>query len=129
MCFILSLIRACLLTYYICVIIPNIISIYMDTWFLNTINWWVSKNEPFFTNESVLNAFICWIIWCYIMITIQIILYIYLPLFIIVGLYFIIRFLVKNGFGALSKGFFIFFYYVFCCVKNIIIGRAVRAFN
>ena len=30
---------------------------------LNDTNWWKSKDEPFFTNSSILNAFFCWFFW------------------------------------------------------------------
>ena len=127
-CFILSIIRACLLTYYICVIFPDIIYLYINTWFLNTNNWWISKSEPFFTNESIFNAFICWIFWCYLIFLLQIIVYIYLPLLSVVGVFVLITYFAKNGCGAFCKGLCILFYYIFCCVKNIIIGRGLRAY-
>ena len=127
-CFILSIIRACLLAYYICVVIPDTIFLYINTWFLNTNNWWISKSEPFFTNESIFNAFICWIFWCYLIFFLQIIVYIYLPILSIVGVFFLIAYFAKNGCNAFCNGLCIFFYYLFCSIKNIIIGRGLRAF-
>jgi hypothetical protein len=127
-CFVLSIIRAFLLTYYIFVIIPDIIYLYINTWFLNTNNWWISKSEPFFANESVFNAFICWIFWSYLIFILQIMVYIYLPLLSIVGLFFFITFLVKKGCGSVAYGFVICLYYLCCSIKNIIIGRGLRAY-
>ena len=127
-CFILSIIRAFLLAYYMCVIIPDFIYLYINTWFLNTNNWWISKSEPFFTNESIFNAFICWIFWCYLMFALQIFVYIYLPLLSVIGVFVLITYFVKNGCNAFCKGLCIFFYYLFCSIKNIIIGRGLRAY-
>ena len=128
LCFILSITRACLLTYYICVVFPDIIFFYIDTWFLNSNNWWLSKNEPFFTNESIFNAFICWLVWSYLIFVLQILLYIYLPILAIVGAFFLIKFIATSSCGAVFKGFCLFFYYMFCFIKNIITGRALTAY-
>ena len=128
LCFILSIARAVILTYYICVVFPDIIYFYLDTWFLNTNNWWVSKSEPFFTNESIFNAIICWFLWSLLILSLQIIVYIYLPLLLIVLLYALIVYISKNGSGAICKAICVFFYYAFHCIKNIIIGRALTAY-
>ena len=34
-------------------------------WHMNSSNWWKSKDEPFFTNESIVCAFFCWFIWIF----------------------------------------------------------------
>lgn len=35
----------------------------VETWTLNYRNWWLNKNENFFTSESRINAIVAWIIW------------------------------------------------------------------
>ena len=128
LCFILSMIRACLLAYLIFVVFPDIIFFNISTWSLNSNNWWVQKTEPFFTNESIFNAFICWLVWSYLIFVLQILLYIYLPILAIVGAFFLIKFIATSSCGAVCKGFCLFFYYMFFCIKNIITGRALTAY-
>jgi hypothetical protein len=33
-------------------------------YYMNHENWWKNPDEPFFTNGSVINAMICWVLWC-----------------------------------------------------------------
>ena len=60
---ILILIRTLLVAYTIVFIYPDIWKIIVMTWNLNKENTWKSEDEPFFTNASMFNAFICWIFW------------------------------------------------------------------
>ena len=123
LCFILSMIRACLLAYLIFVVFPDIIFFNISTWSLNSNNWWVQKTEPFFTNESIFNAFICWLVWSYLIFVLQILFYIYLPLLFFVGVFWLIKYIARTNFGSVCKGFCLFFYYMFCYIKIIIIGE------
>ena len=123
LCFILSMIRACLLAYLIFVVFPDIIFFNISTWSLNSNNWWVQKTEPFFTNESIFNAFICWLVWSYLIFVLQILFYIYLPLLFFVGVFWLIKFIARTNCGSVCKGFCLFFYYMFCYIKIIIIGE------
>ena len=34
-----------------------------QTWHLNNKNWWKTSEEPFFTNCSLFNAAVCWLLW------------------------------------------------------------------
>ena len=88
--FLICSIRAVLVFYYLGVIIPNFIYFYIETWYLNANNWWISKDEPFFTNESIFNALICWFIWSYIIFILQIMIYIYLPILGIICIFFLV---------------------------------------
>jgi hypothetical protein len=42
---------------------PAYFRVFMFAMTLQKENWWHSKNEPFFTNCSGFNAFVCWWMW------------------------------------------------------------------
>ena len=44
-------------------VVPDFVKLLNVTWNLNVENWWRTKEEPFYGNCSVFNAFLCWILW------------------------------------------------------------------
>ena len=64
-------------------LVPHIKIVYH----LNSTNWWRSKDEPFFTNCSILNAFFCWFWWFFTL---------------VVGVYICIAFVVISGRSIIS---------------------------
>ena len=59
----LSFLRMLMAVYIILFIFVDFFNVLLVTWNLNKDNTWKSKDEPFITNCSVWNAFICWIFW------------------------------------------------------------------
>ena len=55
------------------------------TWTFNDDNWWKSDKEPFWTNDSIVNAFFAWVFY----ITNEVFIWILIPLLLIVLLSFI----------------------------------------
>ena len=60
---ILILFRTLLVAYSFVFICPDIWKSIVMTWNLNKENTWKSEDEPFLTNASLVNAFICWMYW------------------------------------------------------------------
>jgi len=60
---ILTLIRITLLGYLLSVLIIDYFILLIDTSRINNKNWWRSRDEPFITNASMINAAITWIVW------------------------------------------------------------------
>ena len=61
---VLFVVRVALLVYWFYFmaykdLVPHVKIVYH----LNSTNWWKSKDEPFFTNCSIVNAFFCWFWW------------------------------------------------------------------
>ena len=60
---VLMVLRLCMLIYLFKELFPVIIEVCKLTYHLNEENWWTNPDEPFFTNCSAFNAFICWFAW------------------------------------------------------------------
>ena len=54
------LFRLCILVIIPYVIYNNMVPWAYQTWHINNDNWWKSKDEPFFTNDSKWCAFFAW---------------------------------------------------------------------
>jgi len=58
-----SVVRLSLVVYCAYDILPSYLRFLAHTWTLNSDNWWVSKDEPFYGNCSLWNAIVCWVLW------------------------------------------------------------------
>lgn len=59
----LSLARLTAMCAYVYFVFPLLYEILGTTWSMSKLNWWKSTDEPFFTNGSPFNAFLCWLFW------------------------------------------------------------------
>lgn len=93
-------------------VLPFILKCFVETWRLNSRNWWVSKEENFFSSDSKFNALVCWIIWS-ILIVIENAFLLYVTILIILalalikdsGIKYFMMFLTQEVF-LLSRGIF-----------------------
>lgn len=61
---ILMVMRTALLCYWLYYLMPMAWKLVVIVYNMNHENWWKNPDEPFFTNGSVINAMICWVLWC-----------------------------------------------------------------
>ena len=60
---ILMLVRTAMLIYQFGFVLPMFCKWIKMTYYLNQENWWKNPEEPFFTNSSIFNAYVCWVTW------------------------------------------------------------------
>ena len=58
-----SFIRAYLVYFFYCKFLPVNINLSVESVFVFTKNDWRNKDEPFLTNNSPMNALVCWMFW------------------------------------------------------------------
>ena len=60
---ILMVMRTAMILYQFIVLLPLSWKFIKMTYYLNQENWWKHPDEPFFTNCSIFNAILCWVMW------------------------------------------------------------------